>query len=250
MGSSKRKRDKASSSTRASHSGIFPIGQQVCKKFNDGWYTGTVISHDIILTEAIDSLDGSNGGGAPLKYLIRYEDDDLEHLSHEEVRRILPTKRTLSLAAARLQKDYNEHERTDSGMGIAGFLALSPADRFEYSVGQDACVDSEEKSRADSENNDTTETEPKFQIGQEVCREFTTGWYSGNVRNYRLDEDGQFIYLIEYEDGDREELDQLQVEENLPTELTLTLAASRRWKEARKQELSIQYPEKKMRSDL
>jgi hypothetical protein len=245
MGYSKRKRGKASSSTCGGSGGIFAIGQQVCKKFNDGWYTGTIISHDIILSEAIDSPVG--GADAPLKYLIRYEDDDLEHLSHEEVRRILPTNRTLSLAAARLQKEHNKHERIDHGMGIAGILALSPAEKFKYPVQQEEC---EKGSRSDAEENEIVETDAKFQIGQEICKEFSTGWYSGNVRNCRILDDGEVLYLIEYEDGDREELNQLQVQEYLPTELSLTLAASRRWKETRKQELSMQPLEKKMKSDF
>lgn len=243
MGSSKRKREKNGGG------GIFPIGQQVCKKFNDGWYTGTIISHDIILTDAVDQ---PGGGCAPLKYLIRYEDEDVEHLSHEEVRKILPTSRTLSLAAARLRKESNENERVDHGMGIAGILALTPPDNYSFQHEEYGESDTEHKSGSASDSNeDYIGTEPMFQTGQEICKEFSTGWYSGNVRNCRYGEDGQIIYMIEYEDGDCEELTQLQVQEYLPTELTLTLAASRRWKEARKQELSIDYyPEKKIRSDL
>ena len=54
----------------------FPIGQTVRKEFEGhGWFNGKVVQHDHV--------------GSALFYLVKYEDNDEEHLSHDQVQAII-----------------------------------------------------------------------------------------------------------------------------------------------------------------
>ena len=41
-------------------------------------------------------------------------------------------------------------------------------------------------------------------IGKRVCRQFEGEWYVGHITNYDAEED---LYMVEYSDGDKEELE-------------------------------------------
>lgn len=56
----------------------------------------------------------------------------------------------------------------------------------------------------------------KYEIGTEVSKEFEAGWFDGKVTEYRYDEDeGAYLYNVLYEDGDREDYNEQELEEIL-----------------------------------
>jgi hypothetical protein len=76
--------------------------------------------------------------------------------------------------------------------------------------------DEEQSHNEEDEQNQEENHAQKYEIGTEVSKEFEEGWFDGKVTEYRYDEDeGEYLYAVLYEDGDKEDYNEKELEEIL-----------------------------------
>ena len=149
------------------------VGRKLSKHFpGHGRFDGVVASYSEEMLK-----------GIPVGFHVRYADDDTEHMFASELLRLLQPEKTVKRRAQQQQKP--------------------PAKRSSRPSPQDAGGSGADHDTAAEALPQLPLSDPHVLVGRALTKEFPGhGWYSGTVVSYAK-ETG---FLVEYEDGDTEDL--------------------------------------------